>query len=250
MSYYPDTSHSQTNNTIKHRRQRQTKFQERYFSVDERASIKDVLLTVVNSFYCDITTLICDYIKESLRIGTMLDIFDELTSWRTGYVVYIQENYVGVHYNNYSCDYDDWIDFNSCRLAPFGKHTLTTASIFVKDPYDGGSKLSVDEFEWCQDIYYELLHSSFNFSPMPLWMKVLGNCSQHYKGKHSDSTPIKDQVRSIKDELAVTHQHSRILRQSTDPSKYLLIIKGVWYDKEKLEDQSQKYLGCSGYQDD
>ena len=208
----------------------------RYLPPYERASIEDLLLTAVDSFYCDITTLICDYVKQSLRIGTMLDIFDESMIWRTGYVIALRDDYVGVHYNNYGCMYDDWIHFDSLRLAPFHTHSLRN-TIFVAD-----GKLTVEQYKWCQDIYHELLQSEAHFNcPTWLWTEIVKQSNNHCKANFLDSTTIKDRLKNFEQPL-VRHQHNSILQCTGDPSSYPLTINGYRFNRELLENYLRKQM--------
>ena len=219
-----------------------TTFQTRYFSSDERFRIEGLLLKVVDSFYCDITTVICDYVKLSLRKGEIIDIFDEIGMWRTGFVVSVQANYVGVHYHQFSCNYDDWIRFDSLRLAPLRTYSLysnlSSTSRYLSD-------LTVGRFEWCQKVYYEfLLQLSFNFiCPTELWIEIINLSRRYYKDKSSDTTPIKDVLRNTKGLFIVSYQHTSLLQDYlADHSLYLPIALEKDYNRERLEEQAKKCI--------
>lgn len=55
-----------------------------------------------------------------------MDVKDTINHWLEAEVIDIdQENKkVLIHYNEWSSRWDEWIDFDSTRIAPFRSHTV------------------------------------------------------------------------------------------------------------------------------
>ena len=114
-------------------------------------TLENRVLELVHSFYKEISSLICSYIHCRLQLSQLLDVYDDSNVWIIGCVVALRTNYVGIHYNGYSCNYDDWIHYVSLRLAPL--HTYSS--------YDYSSDYAIfsEEYKLGQTVYNQFLSS-------------------------------------------------------------------------------------------
>ena len=89
-------------------------------------SLEEIILEQVKGFYKEIANLICAYLYCRLQVGQIVDVYDERDEWIIGSVVALRKDYVGIHYNGFNCQYDDWIHCESFRLAPLNSYTWST----------------------------------------------------------------------------------------------------------------------------
>ena len=122
-----------------------------FVSDTECDSLKTTILELVTGFYKEISSLICTYLDCGLQIGQLLDVYDETGIWRIGCVVGRRTNYVGIHYNDYECRYDDWIYCGSFRLAPL--HTYCYYQF--RSDFSRQSK----HYKWGKTIYNKFMSS-------------------------------------------------------------------------------------------
>jgi hypothetical protein len=97
---------------------------ESYFiSNEERIAVQKVMLEQVPELYEVITSVVCEYLKCQLRFPQAVDVVDERGKWMQATALCLSGDYVGIHYNGFGCEYDDWIHVRSPRLAPLNSHT-------------------------------------------------------------------------------------------------------------------------------
>src|SRR5665648_355228 len=73
-----------------------------FFVTDaEYSTLERTVLKLVNSFYKEISSLICSYVHCRLQVGQVIDVYDDWTSWILGSVIALHEGYVAIHYNGY-----------------------------------------------------------------------------------------------------------------------------------------------------
>jgi hypothetical protein len=104
-----------------------------YLSGEHQVSVCQQLMLHIPQFYEVVTQLVCEYWKPVLHIPCTLDVCDEQGTWRAANAVQKSGNYIAVHYVGFGCTYDDWININSIRLAPYA--TFTTSSALKLDSF-------------------------------------------------------------------------------------------------------------------
>jgi hypothetical protein len=104
---------------------------ESYFlNGDDRATVQHSLLRCIPKFYEVVSELVCEYWKPVLQIPCTLDVCDERGEWIAATALHQSGDYVAIHYNGFTCKYDDWIHMNSFRLAPYWTYTGFPANCF------------------------------------------------------------------------------------------------------------------------
>ncbi len=68
-------------------------------------------------------------------LGLWLDVKDTAGQWLEAQVVNTATKKVLVHYNGWGARWDEWLDTNSLRIAPFRTHTLQSPSTPFSSPY-------------------------------------------------------------------------------------------------------------------
>ena len=124
-----------------------------FFVTDaEYRTLEYTVLKLVNSFYKEISSLICSYVHCCLQVGQVIDVYDDWTSWILGSVIALHEGYVAIHYNGYGCFFDDWIPYKSLRLAPL--HTYSSQKFCLPHHSDISAA-----YKWGQTVYNRFLSS-------------------------------------------------------------------------------------------
>ena len=72
--------------------------------------------------------------KIILELGQWIDVRDTIDQWLEAQVTKIREGQVYVHYNGWGNHWDEWIDCNSPRIAPFRTYTLQYSSSHYLSP--------------------------------------------------------------------------------------------------------------------
>jgi hypothetical protein len=60
-----------------------------------------------------------DFGKSKYEVGQWIDVKDTIDQWLEAQVIQVRNNQVYVHYNGWGTRWDEWIDFNSPRIAAF-----------------------------------------------------------------------------------------------------------------------------------
>lgn len=107
----------------------------------------------VTCFYKDIVSLLCTYLHIRLQSDQLLDVYDEHRNWRVACVVALRDDYVGIHFNGCRCMWDDWIHYQSARLAPLHRYSRQA----YRD-----NLVPFQHYEWCKTIYNQFLSSTSN----------------------------------------------------------------------------------------
>lgn len=202
--------------------------------------LQSTILKQVKSFYKEISSLICCYLHCRLQIGQVLDVYDERGDWFIGCVVALRIDYVGIHYNGYSCDYDDWIHYESFRLAPLHSYSCHR---FRSDNF-----CYSQEYKWRNTLYNEFLASispGYRDRLKPAGLsKHISTCTFKY-----DPTKSKDQnliealvaLQSYNQSLDV-RLHTELLHcPNSNAYKPHTIVS---YDRATLEKKARIHRKC------
>jgi hypothetical protein len=60
-----------------------------------------------------------DFTKSKYEVGQWVDVKDTIDQWLEAQVIQVRNNQAFVHYNGWGTRWDEWIDFNSPRIAAF-----------------------------------------------------------------------------------------------------------------------------------
>jgi hypothetical protein len=85
-----------------------------------------VISRTINSF---------DLTKNKYEIGQWVDVKDTIDQWLEAQVINIRVNQAFVHYNGWGARWDEWIDFNSPRIAAFRTYTVQSPTSVFLSPY-------------------------------------------------------------------------------------------------------------------
>ena len=115
-----------------------------------------------------------DFNKAFYEIGQWVDVKDTIDQWLEAQVIQVKDNQAFVHYNGWGTRWDEWINFNSPRIAPFRTYTVqSSSSLFLSPnpniPCDANVQSQerlIDSFyylEKCSNYMEELNNSIKNF---------------------------------------------------------------------------------------
>jgi hypothetical protein len=76
-----------------------------------------------------------DFTKSKYEVGQWVDVKDTIDQWLEAQVIQIRNNQVYVHYNGWGTRWDEWIDFNSPRIAAFKTYTVQSPTSIFLSPY-------------------------------------------------------------------------------------------------------------------
>lgn len=76
-----------------------------------------------------------DFNKVKLEVGQWVDVKDTIDQWLEAQVLQVRNNQAFVHYNGWGSRWDEWIDFNSPRIAPFKTYTTQSPTTLFLSPY-------------------------------------------------------------------------------------------------------------------
>ena len=185
-----------------------------------------MILKLVSSFYKEISMLICSYSYSRLQPGQVLDVCDERGVWIAGCVVAVRNNYVGIHYNGFGCKFDDWIAYQSFRLAPLHKFSLNAY------------QLSVYQTDTGRIIYNQFLSSISNGYRDRLCPEKLSGYINRCKEKKTSEILLKLEAynRSLDRNF-----HDRLLDYRFNPVDYEPPC--FLFDRQEIETKARKVWG-------
>jgi hypothetical protein len=76
-----------------------------------------------------------DFNKMKYEVGQWVDVKDTIDQWLEAQVLQVRNNQAFVHYNGWGTRWDEWIDFNSPRIAPFKTYTTQSPTTIFLSPY-------------------------------------------------------------------------------------------------------------------
>src|SRR5665648_88401 len=161
--------------------------------------LEKTILEQVKGFYKEISSLICAYLNRRLQIGQILDVYDERQDWMIGCVVALRTDYVGIHYNGFGCDYDDWIHCESFRLAPLHSYS--------SDRFYNG--FSPKEYKWSSTVYNAFLRS---ISPGYRDRLTPAHLSKYIATVIPQYQPAKSEQQNLVEALSTLQSYNESLR--------------------------------------
>jgi hypothetical protein len=76
-----------------------------------------------------------DFTKSKYEVGQWVDVKDTIDQWLEAQVIQVRNNQAYVHYNGWGTRWDEWIDFNSPRIAAFKTFTVQSPTSIFLSPY-------------------------------------------------------------------------------------------------------------------
>ena len=76
-----------------------------------------------------------DLTKNKYEIGQWVDVKDTIDQWLEAQVINVRGNQAYIHYNGWGTRWDEWIDFNSPRIAAFRTYTVQSPTSVFLSPY-------------------------------------------------------------------------------------------------------------------
>lgn len=73
--------------------------------------------------------------RRKLAVGEWVDIRDSSDQWAEGQIINEYTNYVLVHFNGYSRQWDEWISVGSDRIMPFRTFTVQSDTSPYLSPF-------------------------------------------------------------------------------------------------------------------
>jgi len=106
------------------RRQNHYDISESFESMHQNINTLNNMINCKNKFDEEVirtTKTIVPYDLNKMRyeVGQWLDAKDTIDQWLEAQVVQVRNNQVYIHYNGWGTRWDEWIDMNSPRIAPF-----------------------------------------------------------------------------------------------------------------------------------
>lgn len=217
-------------NSISSKRVKRASVKNEYFFVNEKEvqTMKSAITNVVQCLYNDVVVVICKYIKQSLKVGILLDVYDEQEKWLVGTVVAQQGTSVGIHYNGYNCKYDDWISCQSFRIAPV--HTYTNHCGRFVGPHK----------EFCEAVYARIVSRP----SLIIYWKLQNLEAVILKYTEANAIRKIESIQNKRPRKALSNHHS-ILQFADYPSRYNLTINHRKYNKRHLEQGARRFAVSS-----
>jgi hypothetical protein len=76
-----------------------------------------------------------DFSKTNYEVGQWVDVKDTIDQWLEAQIVQVRGTQVYIHYNGWGNRWDEWIEFNSPRIAPFKTYTVQSPNSIFLSPY-------------------------------------------------------------------------------------------------------------------
>lgn len=104
-------------------------------------SLKQLLLGLSNPDLVKhrLVSLPYDFSERKLELGQWIDAKDTIDQWLEAEITDIRENEIFIHYNGWGRRWDEWIDMNSQRLAPFRTYTVQSPYSMFMSPHPSHS---------------------------------------------------------------------------------------------------------------
>lgn len=101
----------------------------KHFNSHESLEVLRNNIAFMQSLYKTIETIKpFDWKKTKLELGQWVDVKDTIDQWLEAQITKIQDGKVFIHYNGWGNHWDEWIDVESPRIAPFRTYTLQYSS--------------------------------------------------------------------------------------------------------------------------
>jgi len=164
-----------------------------------------------------------DFNRVRYEVGQWVDVKDTIDQWLEAQVIQVRNNQAYVHYNGWGTRWDEWIDFNSPRIAAFKTYTSQSPTTTFLSPYPSvPCDANVEPQHRSIDTFYYLEKSVGNINEISKIYEQMSKLRKRSLCKLGDVREAylkeeKDKNHIIKDDFVEGKEKENQIKQTAIP---------------------------------